>query len=174
MSEALYRQLVDGAASRLPYRLRPDAKRDHPDVSPLPATWEQCEQANLLEALGAVRIAATARPDFGPPTHSVIEGAPEYRHGAWHQTWTVSELPDPVPQAVAPHLIRRVLAKTGLLTKVEAAIESLPQNDPMRIDWDYAPSISRGSLGLARMAEALNITPEQIDDIFRAASKERA
>lgn len=76
--------------------------------------------------------------------------------------------PVPVPQSVTPRQARLALLAAGLLDDVNAAVAAAgPQ---AQIDWDYALEIRRDNALIASMAAGLNLTDEQIDDLFRAAA----
>ena len=84
------------------------------------------------------------------------------------------ELPEPTPEEIlaaeraamicTPAQMRLALHRMGLLTHVQAIAEADPEAS---IVWEYATQILRTS----PLIEALSgdFTPEQIDDIFRAA-----
>ncbi len=168
--------IVDGSLLDYPYHLRaidggnPDrsAKRLYPHVSPLPATWEQCTQEQL-GALNAVEVLPTAAPTL-EPGERLHEGTPAFSGGAWRQAWVVTPAPAPsVPSEVSTYAMRRVLAAQGLLIAVLAYIDSLPLDDPMRIDWEHRGSLRRDSVGIETARVALGLTVEQADGLFVAA-----
>lgn len=160
--------VVNGAVAKYPYTLRPDAKRTHPEVSPLPGEWEQCTPEQLA-ALEAVEVVETARPEL-QPGESCAEGAPEYVGGQWRQTWVVTPAPAaPVPESVPAHHLRRALRQFGMIAGVNAYMAALPDDDEMRESWEYAPYFRRDALGIEAARVALGLTGAQVDALFVAA-----
>lgn len=84
-------RVVNGEIVARPYALRPTAKQAHPEVSPLPGTWEQCTPEQLA-ALECVWMQDVARPEL-QAGESCAEGAPELVGGEWRQTWIVTPAP---------------------------------------------------------------------------------
>jgi hypothetical protein len=84
----------------------------------------------------------------------------------WHEAETSK--PDPAIERASmictPAQMRLALHRMGLLAQVQAIADSDPEAS---IVWEYATSIVRTS----PLIEALgaDFTPEEIDDIFRAA-----
>ena len=82
--------------------------------------------------------------------------------------------PEPTPEEIlaqeraamicTPAQMRLVLHRMGLLAQVQAIAEADPEAS---IVWEYATQIVRTSPLIEALAT--NFTPEQIDDIFRAA-----
>lgn len=83
------------------------------------------------------------------------------------------ELPA-VPASVSARQIRLWLVRHGVsLAAVDAAIDAIPdaqQRDECRVEWDYAPYVERTHPMLLPLAQAIGLTPEQVDDAFREAS----
>lgn len=99
--------------------------------------------------------------DVTPQTH-------KYEGGQFALLPPVTPLPSPVPQSVTPRQARLALLAAGLLDDVNAAVAAAgPQ---AQIDWDYALEIRRDNALIASMAGQLNLSSEQIDDLFRAAA----
>jgi len=117
-----------------------------------------------------VRKGWVARPD--KPEHD-----PETQQCVWTGTeWIISPYtppPPPVPDDVPAHLLRRALRTLGATSLVQAYVDQLPADDPMRDDWEYAPYFRRSSVGVIAAAEALEWTSEQLDDVFRLAHSYR-
>lgn len=161
-------RVVNGVIAAYPYRLRPDAKQAHPEVSPLPGTWEQCSPEQLA-ALECVDVQIVARPEL-QSGESCAEGAPEFVGGAWRQTWVVVPAPpDPVPDSVPAHHLRRALRAFGMIAGVNAYMAALPDDDEMRESWEYAPYFRRDALGIEAARVALGLTGAQVDALFVAA-----
>ena len=159
---------VNGAIVAYPYRLRPDAKQAHPEVSPLPGAWELCTPEQLA-ALECVDVQAVARPAL-QLGESVREGAPEFVGGQWRQTWVVTPAqPAPVPESVPAHHLRRALRQFGMIAGVNAYMAALGEDDEMRESWEYAPYFRRDALGIEAARVALGLTVAQVDALFVAA-----
>lgn len=158
-------RVIDGTVVMYPYPLRPDAKREYPDVSPLPGAWVQCTPEQMA-ALDAVEVLATTRPQL-QPGESVSEGVPEFSGGAWRQTWVVAPAPpEPVPQSVTSHKIKIMLTQLGWRAEVEAAVAQA--SDSVRDAWT-APYMNRDSVLLNGIAQMLGKTQAQVDQLFIAA-----
>lgn len=163
-------RLVNGAIAAYPYRLRPDAKQAHPEVSPLPGSWEQCTPEQLA-ALECAEVQPVARPEL-QAGESCVEGPPEFAGGQWRQTWVVVPAPpDPVPDSVPAHHLRRALRAFGMLASVSAYMAALPDDDEMRESWEYAPYFRRDALGIESARVALGLTVAQVDGLFLAAGQ---
>lgn len=83
------------------------------------------------------------------------------------------ELPA-VPASVTARQIRLWLVRHGVsLAQVDAAIDAIPdeqQREECRVEWDYAPYVERSHPMLLPLAQALGLTPEQVDEAFREAA----
>lgn len=87
-------RVTSGAIVAYPYLLRPTAKQAHPEVSPLPGTWEQCTPEQLA-ALECVLVQDVERPD------NAREGTPVLVDGQWRQNWVVQPAYDPATHTCA-------------------------------------------------------------------------
>lgn len=158
-------RVINGAIADYPYLLRPTAKQAHPEVSPLPGTWEQCtpEQLTALECVG---VQAVAQPEL-QIGEGIAEGAPEFVGGQWRQTWVVTPAPpEPTLQSVESHKIKIALTALGWRAEVEELVATSSQS--IKDAWT-APYMSRDSVLLNQCAFALEKTSEQVDDLFRMA-----
>jgi len=79
------------------------------------------------------------------------------------------DIPVIVPAAVTPSQFRRALTAAGLRATVEATIAAADQDT--KDLWQFANTVERSNVPLNQMATALNVTSEQLDAIFIAASK---
>ena len=166
-------RVVNGAIVAYPYRLRPTAKQAHPEVSPLPGTWEQCTPEQLT-ALECVEVQAVARPEI-QAGESCSEGTPEYVGGQWRQTWVVTPAPEPgVPEQIEGHLCRIELIVRGEWSAVLAVIEAMPEpTRSIATEALYAPYFSRNSPTMAAIAAVMGWSDADIDARFiGAASRE--
>jgi hypothetical protein len=84
--------------------------------------------------------------------------------------WIVEDRPVIVPEQVPAHHMRRALRAFGLLTVVNSYMDALPDDAPMRDDWEYAPYLRRDAAGIETARVALGITTEQVDALFVAAA----
>lgn len=73
-------------------------------------------------------------------------------------------------QTVPAHHLRRALTQFGMREAVEAHIASLPADDPMRDDWQYAPYFNHAAVGIEAARVALGLTVDQVDALFTAAA----
>ncbi len=96
----------------------------------------------------------------------------------WNPEWadieavSYTEEPQPeaviVPQEIAMWQLRGAVTKAGLKDAVDAALNELPE--PNRtlagIAWEYANNILRNSPTVAFLQQKLNLTDEQVDNLF--------
>ena len=92
----LVAKVINGEVVEYPYELRPNAKRDHPEVTPLPGSWEQCLEQGLLGKLSAQQVIRTERIEE-PDGFDVVEDTPRFNDdGVLEQTWKlIGEVPLP-------------------------------------------------------------------------------
>lgn len=69
-----------------------------------------------------------------------------------------------VPKAVTRRQAKQALLQAGLLTAIETYMESAPQN--IRIDWYDSQEIQRNWSTLSTVTNALQLTNDQVDDLF--------
>ena len=160
-------QLVNGTIVAYPYLLRPTAKKAHPEVSPLPGSWEQCSPEQLA-ALECVEVQLVARPEL-QAGESCAEGTPEFVGGQWRQTWVVTAAPEPpVPESVPAYHLRRALRAANKLSVYKTFVSALTDEDAKDY-WETANPIKRNSRYMPTLRAALSITNNKLDDIFIAA-----
>jgi hypothetical protein len=75
-----------------------------------------------------------------------------------------------VPQAVTAYQARVALLNEGLLDDVEQAVGALPDLK-IKLAWHHALHFERNSPAIAAVAQYLNLTSEQVDNLFLEASK---
>ena len=111
-----------------PYRLRPDAKRSYPGVSPLPGDWAAVKAAGLMESLGAVEVTPTPKPEE-PDGMDVVEVWPEYVDGYVMQRWAlVAEPPKPlVPVGPLPDFTSITIPAASRYRYHQAVIVDTPR-----------------------------------------------
>lgn len=78
--------------------------------------------------------------------------------------------PAKVSGAVSPLQARKALKAAGLLTRVQAMVAASPEDDDIRLAWDWAPSWERNSPFVESLGAALGLTALQIDDLFALAA----
>ena len=80
------------------------------------------------------------------------------------------ELQD-VPQVISKFQGKAILHKLGFLTKVLSVIED-PNTDPLvKLAWDNVSEFRRNSPMLKSLGIALELTDEQLDELFIEAGK---
>lgn len=77
-----------------------------------------------------------------------------------------------VPQRITARQAQLALLNAGLLDDVDTIIEALPANvrAHVRIEWDRATHVERGSTVTQMVATALGLTGAQVDALFVAAA----
>jgi hypothetical protein len=163
-----YARVINGEIVAYPYALRPTAKRAHPEVSPLPGSWEQCTPEQL-QALECVWVHDVARPSL-QAGESCAEGTPEYVGGQWRQTWIVTPAPEPgVPDEVDSLAFELTLHSLGLHAAVMTYVDTLPAVE--QIYWRRRQTMRRDSTLIESGRVALGLTAEQVDALFMAAGQ---
>lgn len=116
-----------------------------------------------------VPVVEAERPQFNAATHYAAESLAVEQNRVL-KFWTV--LQNPVPAEVQAWQLKLELAIRGLTENVDAIIAALPpaQRHVATIKWETKPTIRRNDGLTAGVISALGLTPEQGDDIFRAAS----
>ena len=71
---------------------------------------------------------------------------------------------------VSPYQARMALKKAGLFVGVKEMIEALPEDDDIRLAWDWAAAWERSSPFVGQLGAALGLTSEQIDGLFATAA----
>lgn len=96
-------------------------------------------------------------------------GVPDSDPAVWR--WDGSKIiaVEPVPASVTPRQVRLLLLQQGLLDQVEAMIAT--QDQATKITWEFALEFKRNDPLLQALGAGLNLSPEQIDQFFIAASK---
>lgn len=76
-----------------------------------------------------------------------------------------------VPPIVSPYQARVALLQANLLSTVEAFMNSGSAPAEAKIAWEYATQFERHSPFIESLGPLLNLTEQQIDDLFRTASQ---
>lgn len=76
-----------------------------------------------------------------------------------------------VPYAVTMRQARLALSASGILSAVDAAINSLPepQKTAALIEWEYSNEVQRFNGFVSQLAPALGMTEAELDALFIAA-----
>lgn len=110
--------------------------------------------------------------DIAPPAFETATAGCFWRGASWE---IVASRPpaEPVPATITMRQARLALLGAGLLSEVDAAINSLPEPDrsAAKIEWEYAAVVQRDSGLLPAIGSALGMTEAQIDDLFVSAAK---
>lgn len=94
-----------------------------------------------------------------------------------HQAFTPEELAEMqsaesdkiIPHSITPRQFRLALIQRGIsLQQIEQVIDSLPEPDQTlsRVSWEYATSFDRTDALLNQMAPAIELTQQDLDEIF--------
>lgn len=81
----------------------------------------------------------------------------------------VSRPPAPVPALVTALQARRALRAAGLTAAVETYLDT-DQTGALREDWEFATELPRDDAMIEAARVALQMTPAQMDDLFRLAA----
>lgn len=140
-------------------------RRDHPNVS-FPAVMDDGTRA----AFGMIPVEPTAVP----PGKVAVATTAELVEGVWTESHTLEDHPPPpIPSVVTMRQARLALLAAGLLSQVDNVIDGLeePGRSAARIEWEYATELRRNHPLVAALGSALELTEQQIDDLFLAASE---
>jgi hypothetical protein len=86
----------------------------------------------------------------------------------------VEPTPDVVPSKVTMRQARLILLANGLLDDVELAIDNTVdevKRKQARIEWDFSSEVHRNKGLVSELGVALNLTEDQLDQMFIDASK---
>lgn len=160
----MYAEVKDGAIARI--GLRP--KWTYDDGSPVDD--DRLAQDGWLPIL-------SEEPTHDSTTHAAIEKPSSewlIEPSRVVVTWDIEPLPPPpVPAVVSMRQARLALLGAGLLSQVGNVIDGLeePGRSAARIEWEYATELRRGHPLVAALGNALELTEQQVDDLFLAASE---
>lgn len=84
--------------------------------------------------------------------------------------------PEPVtyvPKVITMRQARLLLHSLGLLNQVQAAIDALPEPPRVaaQIEWDYSSEVHRNKEFVQMIAQQLDLTDEQVDQMFIEAAQ---
>lgn len=77
-----------------------------------------------------------------------------------------------VPERVTMRQARLALHAAGLLTQVEAAIDTMPEppRTAMRIEWDYSSEVHRNKPFVLQLGDVLGLDSAAMDNLFVTAA----
>lgn len=80
---------------------------------------------------------------------------------------------DTTPKSVTMRQARLALMRAGFLQSVNNTIQAMtgPQGEAARIEWDYSNEVRRDQPLTIALAQAIGMTPEQMDNLFVEAAK---
>lgn len=82
--------------------------------------------------------------------------------------WQPPPAPPVVPAVVSPRQIRQALTALGLRSAVEAAVAAGDQN--LKDWWEFATAFERAHPRVIAMAQALDVSTEELDQLFIVAA----
>lgn len=136
-----------------------------------PRSIKQNWTAEDLAAIGLYApVEADPIPEGKISTGQVVErveGVVKYVH-------TLDDAPPPaVPTVVSMRQARLALLGAGLLSQVDVAINGMdePNKSTARIEWEYATELRRDHPLIAGLAAELQLSEQQVDALFIAASQ---
>ena len=184
-----YRNRTDGSLLT-----KSQLKADNSNTS-FPKVWG----AGTLESLGVDPVLAGEKPEVGDYEVAVADGAVQ-DGGNWVEAWKVQPMfvknkDATVAQQIAEYEanklqkrrssmnatnenLRLQLDQIGVYGVMSAAVVTLDANaeaegvnvTPYAIHWGYASTINRLDEWVNEVAQAANVTDEQLDELFEAAS----
>lgn len=147
-----------------------EAIGDGDDAVCHPRHIEQLWSAGALADWGLyVPVEADAVPEGKIVTGTTVQRV----EGVVKFVYDLEDIPPPTaPQSITMRQARLALLSAGLLAQVETAIDSLdePDRTAARIEWEYALEIRRDHALIASLAAELDLTGQQVDALFIAAS----
>lgn len=84
------------------------------------------------------------------------------------ETFAEPVIVTPAPASVTPLQIRKALRQVGLKEAVDAMLANVPEE--VAEEWEYATAIDRDNPTLQAAAQGLQMSEEQVDDLFRLAA----
>jgi len=123
---------------------------------------------------------SNAEVDVPAPGPDYVRDGYEMIEGTWQTKWrekSAQEVADELQAwreraVVNMNQARKALHAAGLLASVPSALASLPEEArvPAEIDWEYSATVRRLSPLVTGLAPALDLTDEQVDQLFRDAA----
>jgi len=132
-----------------------------PNEAATPAWLAQHDAAPLVEP---------ADPTPGPNQRAVRSDTPTLVNGDWVLPWVIEDVPIAERRELmvcSPLQARLALDAAGLLASVEATIAA--SDSQTQISYEYAVEWRRNSPMVTTLAAGLQMTDQEIDDLFTAA-----
>ncbi len=158
------------AATKIPCFAEPMRKGPaFPDVKGLNLEWWDQSKWPLTHPDQFPRFYGTCDDDADTTIMGVVEVLTEEDYNRHKAEEEYARLPHSVPMRQA----RLALLKAGLLDQVLAAFETLPEElkSAAKIEWEFASEVSKGSPLVAELVKSLDLTEEQVTDLFVSASQ---
>lgn len=134
------------------------------------------EQKWSAEELAAIGLYAPLPADPIPEGKVATASTVQRVDGAVKWVHELRDAPPPVitvPAVVSMRQARLALLGAGLLSQVDTAIDGMdePNKSAARIEWEYATELRRDHPLIAGLAAELQLSEQQVDDLFIAASQ---
>lgn len=105
-------------------------------------------------------------PTYNPSYQTLTYGGVELVDNVPTKQYTITSF---VPQVVSMRQARLALLESNLLATVDTAIAG-GTDEALKIEWEYAQEVRRDWQSLIALATTLNITEQQLDELFILAS----
>lgn len=155
-----------------PYQLA-DFYAENPQTS-----FSRSDLEERLKDNGIYLVSQVGKPVYDVYTQKCVEVQPQLIDNTWKQCYNVLELTQEeqytakknfCPVVVSMRQAKLALLQAGLLDDVDAVIAQAPRE--LQIEWEYATEVNRDWPTLATVKTLLNLTEDQLDDLFILASK---
>jgi hypothetical protein len=139
-----------------------------PDVKGLEIIWWDQSNWPLTHPDQYPKFYGTCDDDADTTIDGVVKVLTQEEYDAAYE----SEIWARKPKVVTARQARLALLHKGLLANVQSAIESLeePLKSQAKIEWEYSIEIQRFSPIVEAVGTALNLTSQEIDELFETAA----
>ena len=140
-----------------------------PDVKGLTIVWWDESNWPLTHPDQYPKFYGTCDDDADTSIDGVVEVLTEEVYNERYE----AELFARMPKVVTARQARLALLQEGLLSTVEAAIESLeePMKTQAKIEWEYATEVNRFSPMVEMIGTACGLDSQQLNELFAKASQ---
>jgi hypothetical protein len=178
-----YRKRTDGSLAT-----KSELKSQNTNTS-LPKVWT----AATLEFLGVDPVLASPKPDVGDYEVAVGDGAVQ-SEGNWVEAWKVQPMFAATKEATVDQQIaeyeanklqkrreamtvsnvdlRLAMNEEGVYGSVEGAMAKSTNTTELEIHWTFSSTINRLDPWVIEITSALDMTEDQVDDLFSKAAGE--
>lgn len=114
-----------------------------------------------------------AKPLFWVDCSDEVKTGWSYENGAFKEPEIVA-IQEPKIEKITLRQTKLILNQMGLLPQVESYISSIEDEQlraTAKIEWEYANDVERDNPLIATLQNGLNLSDEQVDSMFREASK---